>query len=336
MYSPPGCTDSHPRSSSRHRNAGALTLFSRGLRACLGPNVVPFVLVVVLAMTNDGASGATGSKEVDSDKDAMRLEAPANAVPAHANRTQGADSADGSELPPVIESLRAADAQVVPLGMAEGLHGFLVRKPDGNAHAAYVTGTGAVVVGLLIGSDGEDVTRRQLTAAADLGLLPVPDEAARTRRSGASDSVEARVAQLMEGTRRAEGFRLGDRGPVIHVFADPACPYSVEHVRALASDARAGRLRAHVIPVGLLGERSARRAVEIAGAADPRRAWETGSGGAVDRVAGAAKVAANMRMHSGWRVPGVPFSVWEGRAGVRVYYGAGVASSYASDVVNGG
>ena len=335
-YNSPGYADSNPRSSLLRRNFGALSKFSRRLEASLGQKMVRFVLVAVLAMTHDDASGATDSPEAVSDTGAVRVESPANAVPTGVQRTQAGDSVDGAELPPAIEKLRAADAQVVPLGMAEGLRGFLVRKPDGNAHAAYVTETGAVVVGLLIGSDGADVTRRQLAAAADSGLLPGPDEPEQARRSDVSGRVEARVAQLMEGTRRAEGFWLGDRGPVIHVFADPACPYSVEHVRALSSDARAGRLRAHVIPVGLLGERSARRAVEIAGATDPQRAWETGVGGAVDRVAGAAKVAANMRTHSGWRVRGVPFSVWEGRSGVRVFYGAGVASSYAADVVNGG
>ena len=295
--------------------------------------MVPFVLVVTLAVTNDDASGATDSSQAVSDTGAVRVESPVSSAPVGVERT---GAVDGADFPPAIERLRAAEAQVVPLGMAEGLRGFLVRKPDGNAHAAYVTETGAVVVGLLIGSDGEDVTRHQLRVAADRGLLAGPDEPARTRRSVGSRSVEARVKQLMEETKRAEGFWLGDRGPVIHVFADPACPYSVEHVRVLSSDARAGRLRAHVIPVGLLGERSARRAVEIVGAADPRRAWESGSGGAVDRVKGAARVAANMRAHSGWRVRGVPFSVWEGRAGVRVFYGAGVASSFAADVVDGG
>ena len=326
----------NPRSPVFFRRLLVLPRLSQGLTTKLGPKFGPVGLAVLLAVPHVGASAAPGSQEVAPDTTTPAVAPPANTVPEQKDRVHAVAGVGGAELPAAIEKLRAANAQVVPLGTAEGLRGFLVRKPDGDTYAAYVTETGAVAVGLLIGSNGEDVTRRQLAAAAEAGLLPDVREPARVNQGAESGGVEARVARLLEGTKQAAGFRIGARGPVIHVFADPTCPYSVEHVRGLSIDARAGRLRTHVIPVGVLGERSAQRAVEIAGAAEPRRAWETGSGGTVDRSAGAVKVAANMRMHSRWRVRGVPFSIWEGREGVRVYYGAGMASAFAADVVSGG
>ena len=120
---------------------------------------------------------------------------------------------------------------------------------------------------------------------------------------------------------------------MIHVFADATCPYSVRHVQALEVEARAGRLRAHVIPVGLLGDRAAKRAVEIAGAERPGAAWRGAGAGEVDRDRGADRVAGNHRLHGGWGVRGVPFSVWEGPQGVRVKYGAGEPAVYAGDVL---
>ena len=237
-------------------------------------------------------------------------------------------------LPAAIERLRVANAVIAGLGEAEGLNGYLVRPPSGRPYAAYVTSTGAVVVGLLVGPEGEDVTRRQLETARDAGKLEGFGSGARSEAApSAGGDVGTRVGRLLEATRKVPGFWLGDRGPVIHTFADPTCRYSLEHVRWLARDARAGRLQAHVIPVGVLGAGAAQRAVEIAGAARPGDAWMGRGGGAIDRDVGAVSVGVGLRAHAGWRVRGVPFSVWEGPQGVQVFYGAGEAGSFAGDVV---
>ena len=247
------------------------------------------------------------------------------------------------QIPASIEAMRRKGAEVVELGAAEGLRGFLVRQPGGGTYAAYVTPSGAVVVGLLYGADGEVVTERQLAEAREAGRLagvaPAPGPAggsAGRDAPGRDAAPQSRVAGLVEATRAASGFWMGSQGPVIHVFADPTCPFSERHVNALKRDAAAGRLRAHVIPVGILGERAALRAVEIAGADEARIAWEGGFGGLVDRGLGAARIEANNALLDRWRVNGVPFSVWTGPGGVRVHYGAGEAAAYAGDVVGGG
>ena len=240
-------------------------------------------------------------------------------------------------LPQVIQRLRDRGAGVIELGEAAGVSGYLVHRGRGDAYAAYVTPGGGLLVGLLIGPGGEDLTARQLAEADAAGLLAgveVSESRHVTGRpgSGTTDAVEA----LFDATQRAEGFTVGDRGPVIHVFADPTCPFSMEHVGDLVAHARAGRLRAHVIPVGLLGERAAVRAVEIMGAERPEVAWEGVVRPEFDHALGAVRVARNLDLHAAWRVRGVPFSVWRGPREVRVFYGAGEASSFAGDVVRGG
>ena len=275
---------------------------------------------------------------------------------ATANAVMGGEGAPSSvvaaqeTIPTVIAAMGEQGATVVPLGEAEGLRGFLVRPPrGGGTYAAYVTPSGAVLVGLLFGEDGEVVTERQLGEAKADGLLdsvplPTPQRTsaspgvARAERAGAAPSAagaRGRAELLLDETRAASGFWIGSQGPVIHVFADPTCPFSERHVRSLKRDAAAGRLRAHVIPVGILGERGAQRAVEVAGAQDAARAWDGDAGGGVDRQVGAGRVSRNNGLLEAWRVTGVPFSVWEGAQGVRVYYGAGEASTYAADVVGG-
>ena len=264
-----------------------------------------------------------------------------------AGETSVRPASEEETIPKVIAAMREKGATVVDLGDAEGLRGYLVAQPGGGTYAAYVTKTGAVVVGLLYAADGEVVTERQLAGAKAAGLLesvPLPPPQ-RLRASVGADrgerialraaATKGRAELLLDETRAASGFWMGFQGPVIHVFADPTCPFSERHVRSLKRDASAGRLRAHVIPVGILGERGALRAVEVAGAQDAARAWEGGAGVRVDRQVGAGRVAANNGLLEAWRVTGVPFSVWEGSRGVRVYYGAGEASAYAADVVGG-
>lgn len=218
--------------------------------------------------------------------------------------------------------------QLGGLGLLLILKSRVHRRQGGLAELA-----GALLLAVLAGGWVALEAQRQAQATQLAGVEVSESRHVAVRpASGTMDVVEA----LFDATQRAEGFTVGDRGPVIHVFADPTCPFSMEHVGDLVAHARAGRLRAHVIPVGLLGERAAVRAVEIMGAERPEVAWEGVVRPEFDHALGAARVARNLDLHAAWRVRGVPFSVWRGPREVRVFYGAGEASSFAGDVVRGG
>ena len=244
-------------------------------------------------------------------------------------------AAKEAELPRVMERLRAQGAEVVALGEASGVSGYLVHRAGGGAYSAYVTPGGGLLVGLLIGADGEDLTGRQVQAAREAGKLEGLAVDETQAQAWVPVSSGDGVQGLIEATRSAFGFMLGEEGPVIHVFADRTCPYSYRHVEALKALAATGRVRAHVIPIGLLGEDAARKAVEIAGSERPELSWDGVVRPEWDQELGAARVQRNMAIHAAWKVRGVPFSVWRGPQGVRVFYGAGDATAFASDLVGG-
>ena len=112
----------------------------------------------------------------------------------------------------------------------------------------------------------------------------------------------------------AYGFTLGRTGPPVVAFADPHCRWSRSAVARLAQPALAGRLRLHVVPIGVLGAASAREAAAIASAGDPAIAWFEGAG-AAGSAAGARRIERNNALFDAWMVDAVPLIVWQGSVG---------------------
>lgn len=150
------------------------------------------------------------------------------------------------DTPAIVGLLNANGASVTAMGVAGGLEGFRV-TPAGSdeAFALFVTASGHAVVGVLYDPQGRLVTADRFDAAP---LLPD----------------ESRV----EAPRH--GFTMGEAGPSVTVWADPACPYSRETVARFAVAALDGRLVLEVVPVALLGPRSAHMALAALDGAD---AW---------------------------------------------------------------
>ena len=244
---------------------------------------------------------------------------------------------------PVVAALRANGAQVTDLGERGGLSGHLVELSDGDAYGLYVTPDGHAVAGLLYGPDGTLLTGRQIAAARSNGgsvaeatsALPVRDPAAAGEvsgggglRGGEAPSVGAiRLAHayaddpaapgsdaLLEQSVSAFGFTLGRAGPAVVVFADPGCRWSRAAVVRLARLALDGKLRLHVIPVGVLGAASAREAAAVAAAADPAIAWFERSAGPADSEGG-RRIARNNALFDAWGAGAVPLIAWRGRDG---------------------
>ena len=134
------------------------------------------------------------------------------------------------------------------------------------------------------------------------------------------DAVVPGVEALFERSVSAFGFTLGRAGPPVAVFADPACRWSRAAVARLARPALDGRLRLHVVPVGVLGAASAREAAAIASAADPAMAWFEGAPGAAGPVGG-RRIEDNNALFDAWGAGAVPLIAWrasDGRAAHRV------------------
>ena len=119
---------------------------------------------------------------------------------------------------------------------------------------------------------------------------------------------------LFQRAVSAFGFTLGRAGPPVVAFADPGCRWSRSAVARLAQPALAGRLRLHVVPVGVLGAASARDAAAIASAGDPAMAWFDGTV-AAGSAAGARRIERNNALFDAWGPGAVPLIVWQTRDG---------------------
>ena len=278
--------------------------------------VAALIALTLLAFISD--AGADTTQRAGADPEAV------SAPGLEATRGSGNPS-KAESTPDVITALRAAGATVVSLGTHGGLPGWMIDPADGPAYTAYTTPAGGTVVGLMYDAAGNLLTGRQLARTG--GEQPVQTAAIRTTD----------IEDLFKAAEGAFGFIVGSAAPpesattppVVHVFADPRCPYSRRHLAVLDDAATAGLLSVHVIPVAILGRASATLAAGIAGAPDPAAAWNgTGPDAetTTELATGARRIKANNAIHHAWRVRGVPFTLYRrpDHTGqdIRVTYGA--------------
>ena len=236
----------------------------------------------------------------------------------------------------MIAALRANGARVLALGERGGLSGHFVEVAQGDAYGLYLTPDGYAVAGLLYAPDGTLLTGRQIAAAGGLGADREPeaaryavDERSRELSAASRESVSGttRLAHayeespgignaeaLFDRSRNAFGFTLGRRGPLVTIFADPACRWSRSAVARLGHVALDGKMRLRVVPVGVLGAASAREAAAIASAPDPAIAWFEGPHGSA-RPEGGRRIADNNALFEAWSAGAVPLIAWRARDG---------------------
>ena len=244
-------------------------------------------------------------------------------------------AAQGTQEPAVVAALRANGARIMALGERGGLSGHFVELADGDAYGLYLTPDGHAVAGLLYGPDGALITGSQIAAArgaAGGGAIPAraalgasgnddvlatdPTVFAHGYEYGPDvpDADAPGIEMLFERSGAAFGFTLGRRGPLVVLFADPACRWSRSAVARLGRPALDGRLSLRVVPVGVLGAASAREAAAIASAPDPALAWFEGAGASA-RPEGGRQIAHNNAVYDQWGVGAVPLIVWRGADG---------------------
>ena len=205
--------------------------------------------------------------------------------------------------PEVIAELRRGGAEIVELGRQGGLEGYFVRLPDGSVYTLYVTEEGFAVNGLLYAPDGKLLTDAQLESSLQLeGPGPADPETA---------ALERRFLESLQG----HGFTIGQKGPVVIVFADPECRWSRLAVAELAERAVQGALRVRVVPVALLGTESALRAMVVLSSEHPELEWFSAGVSVKGEPEGAERVLDNNRRFEAWGESAVPLTVYRERDG---------------------
>lgn len=267
-----------------------------------------------------------------------------------------------SDLPAPLASLRAAGAELVPLGRAGVLEGWLVRRADGSVLTVYAAPGGHVVAGLLYGPDGREVTGGQLERAANRS--PGPTRTADRSPLAPATGVETRLPDrgpdkeaLADAVRAAAGspagshhsvpgagraalfarsldvaaFTVGQTGPDLVAFLDPGCPWSRQAAAELGQRALDGAFRLHAVPVGLMSAESRAHAAGILAAPRPGLAWyrsEPSPATAEDGL----RLEANNALWRAFGAEAVPFLAWRGADGrVRGHEGLPASAGFMAE-----
>ena len=143
------------------------------------------------------------------------------------------------------------------------------------------------------------------TATASVAPESRDETQAATRSAAAESAAAPSTPALFERAASAFGFTLGERGPLVVLFGDALCPWSRSAVARIGSEAIAGKLRLHVVPVALLGAASAHRAAAIAASPDPAQAWFARTDGPAGLQA-RDRIARNNALFDAWGERSVP------------------------------
>ena len=262
-------------------------------------------------------------------------------------------------MPASLEALRTAGAELVPLGRAGVLKGWLVRRADGSVLTVYAAPGGHVVAGLLYGPDGRELTGGQLeraagrtartagrSATAPAAGARLPDRepgkdaladavrAAAGSPAGSRHSVPgAGRAALFERSLDVAAFTVGETGPDLVAFLDPGCPWSRQAAAELGQLALDGAFRLHAVPVGLMSAGSHAHAAGILAAPRPGLAWyrsEPLPATAEDGL----RLEANNALWRAFGAGAVPFLAWRGADGaVRGHEGLPASAGFMAEAV---
>lgn len=260
------------------------------------------------------------------------------------------DTEPASGLPASLAALRADGAELVPLGRAGVLEGWLVRRAEGSVLTVYAAPDGHLVAGLLYGPDGRELTGGQLRraaagpartagptrTAAGSSAPPAASRAPASSRDALAYAVRAAAgdrdvsrhsvpdagrAALFERSLDVAAFTVGETGPDLVAFVDPGCPWSRQAAAELGRLALDGAFRLHAVPVGLMSAESHAHAAGILAAPRPGLAWYRS-------VPSPATAEDTLRLEANnalWRAFGaeaVPWLAWRGADGtVRTHEG---------------
>lgn len=169
--------------------------------------------------------------------------------------------------PEIIEAAAQQGAQVRYLGNREGFDGWLLLT-QGTPSYIYISEDGETIFqGLMYDGDGQAITMQQIGAvqAADPGLSGGQDTEAAA--SQATDDARSPGETLYDALSVVNFITLGSAdpsAPLLYAFMDPDCPHCKEFLQKTDAPYLANnKIQLRVIPVGVLGDDSMRRAAYL-------------------------------------------------------------------------
>lgn len=197
------------------------------------------------------------------------------------------------------------------MGHAYGLDGWVVTTKEGDVKYVYTNKEGGLVVGMMIGADGQFETGRQLTA---MKLRKAGSQAA---MPGADMSRLSKVEQVYAKVEKSSWVRFGkEDAPYFYMFANVNCEHCQNFWKDIEAAVNAGSIQVRFVPFGAKPD-NLEGGAALLSVADPLDAWKkyvAGDKSALSKdkitAGGLEKIAANSALFKDNNMQGPPFSIY--------------------------
>lgn len=231
-------------------------------------------------------------------------------------------SPDQIERSSALRRITAQGAEAFDIGTSHGLRGVFARKGD-TFQVFYITPDNqAVIGGVMWDGTGHNITRDQVAPidgaipTVTIGDVPAATAAQTPQADTASRAdVSAALGSIVAGKFGTE------TAPLLTVFIDPLCSYSVHAMDQLQSYVAAGRVRLAVVPISVLDYEDHGRSTIAAKAmlslppSEMVYAWTSNKLTDAAGPTSAANLAANMRAAEAIGLRGTPTFLWKTASG---------------------
>jgi thiol:disulfide interchange protein DsbG len=243
---------------------------------------------------------------------------PAGAVPMAVDATAAAP--DPKTVPGLQMPLRDG-ADIHWLGRQGGYNAwifFLKEQP----FVVYTPLTGnGFFVGSLYSNDGTNQTVQQIDAFRERNpQLMSKYEAMTMDHTPPLPDASTPGERLFAGIEKTNWVSVGKAtAPYFYMIVDPSCKFCKAYWKEVAPYVKNGSIQIRLVPVGILGDKSKRKAAGLLSSTDPLSAWDRhvdGDDKALRDGAGdtyAAMVLANEAFMGRWNLKTTPYSIYRGR-----------------------
>lgn len=231
-------------------------------------------------------------------------------------------SPDQLERSPALRRITAQGAEAFDIGTSHGLRGVFARKGD-TFQVFYITPDNqAMVGGVMWDGTGHNITRDQVapidgaipTVTIGDVASPATPQAAQADTAVRADAVTA-LGSIVAGKFGTE------TAPVLTMFIDPLCSYSVRAMDQLQSFVATGRVQLAVVPISVLDYEDHGRSTIAAKAmlslppSEMVYAWTSNKLTDVAGPTAADNLVANMRAAEAIGLRGTPTFLWKTASG---------------------
>lgn len=231
------------------------------------------------------------------------------------------------DIPALQKFADETKAEIDYVSRQYGVDMWVITKGE-IAQIVYTTpdGQGLLMNGFLFAPDGSLVTEQSMKDYAEGNSSIIREKAKAIHEKSAPQTPSAKLWSDLE---KANYVEFGsENAPVLYTFVDPYCPHcKLFWSSIMAPYIQDGNVKLRLVPVGILGDKSAQAAAYIVNSEDRAKAWLDLTSGKLENIAPIddgelERIAANFKVMQRWKMASTPFSVYkDGDGKVKMYRG---------------